>query len=215
MGVEIILIAICIVVLLGIAIWYYGVIKKKTVDISPLSPNVLNLNPHLMNGHKFGFELNTTVGENGEHIVSVIPNDYLPDADGNTKDEIQPYTFVLGKSQRLSLGVGHLGAQKEGVIYLPSSFRRLDRKIAESEFGQFIVKGMERQEFENKVYYYLKKLERTTNRLLIAYPDKAVALANAEIKDTIQDALSSLSLKKDDEKKSSFGDRLKSFSGGM
>ena len=46
-------------------------------------------------------------------------------------------------------------------------------------------------------------------RLLIAHPDKATALANAEIKDSIQDALSSLSLKKDDEKKSAFGDRYR------
>lgn len=212
---EILLWIFCGLGLLLAGIWYYGIRKKKSIDISPLSPNILNLNPHLMNGHKFGFELNTTSGENGEHIVTAIPNDYLPDANGNTRDEIKPYTFVLGRGQRLSLGVGHLGAQKEAAIYLPSSFRKLDSKIAESEFGKFIIRGMERQDFENKAYYYLKKIERTTNRLLINHPDRAVALANAEIKDTIQDALSSMNLKKDDEKKSSFGsDRLKSFGGG-
>jgi len=197
------------ILLVGVIVWYLNVLKKKSRVVSPLAPNVVNLNPHLMGGHRCGFELKTEAGEDGEHVVTVIPNDYLPDIEGNTIDKIRTYTFVLGKHQRVEIGPGRLGGQKSLVIYLPASFRKLDRQIAESEFGQMLARGLEHQEFENQVYYYLRKIETRMQRLLIAHPDKATALANAEIKDSIQDALSSLSLKKDDEKKSSFGDRYR------
>lgn len=194
-----------ILVTLAVVIWYVKFANKKVFDIPPTAPCVVNLNPHLMNGHITGFELNCIPGENGERIVEVIPNDYLPNSEGKTRDEIKAHTFLLGKGKRMSIGTGHLGNQKEVVVYLPATFRKLDSKIAESDFGRFIIKGLQHQEFENQTYHYFKKIEKSMERLIMSRPDRAIALANAEIKDIIQEAISSLQVRKEEEKKSPFG----------